>query len=101
MDVDLKLLNQVEGDWVEEDMAMDPTDTTNECTEKEVGQDYSTWDEYFKNIVVCGCSICHGKKQFKRAIVQRHYINYDLPVGGMPLTVNLNPIGIAVRNFQI
>ena len=25
---------------VEEDMTMDPPDTTNNCTEKEVGQDY-------------------------------------------------------------
>jgi hypothetical protein len=26
--------------WVEEDMTMDPPDTTNNYTEKEVGQDY-------------------------------------------------------------
>ena len=26
--------------WVEEDMTMDPPDTTNNCTENEVGQDY-------------------------------------------------------------
>lgn len=50
------------GQWVEEDMTMDPADTTNDCTEQEVGQDYSTWDEYFEKIVVCGCFVCHGKK---------------------------------------
>jgi hypothetical protein len=24
-------------------------------SEEEVGQDYSTWDQYFEKIVVCGC----------------------------------------------
>jgi len=47
---------------VEEDMTMDPIDTTNECIEQEVGQDYITWDEYFEKIVVCGCFVCCGKK---------------------------------------
>ena len=47
---------------MEEDMTMDPPDTTNDCTKEEVSQEYSTWDEYFEKIVVCGCSKCHGKK---------------------------------------
>jgi hypothetical protein len=50
---------------VEEDMTMDPPETKNECTKEEVSQEYSTWDEYFEKIVVCGCSKCHGKKPFK------------------------------------
>ena len=82
-------------------MTVDPVDTTNECTKQEVGQDYSTWDEYFEKIVVCGCSVCHGKKQFKWGIVQRHYINDELLVGSMPPTINSNPIGVVVRNFPI
>jgi hypothetical protein len=53
------------GQWVEEDMTMDPTDTTNDFTEKEVGLEYSTWDEYFEKIGVCGCYVCCGKKQLK------------------------------------
>ena len=72
--------------WVEEDITMDPPNTTNDCTEEEVSQEYSTWDEYFEKIVVCGCSKCHGKKQFKCTIVQRHYIDDELPVGSMPPT---------------
>jgi hypothetical protein len=44
---------------------MDPLDTTNDYIEQEVGLDYSRWGEYFEKIVVCGCSICRGKKQFK------------------------------------
>jgi len=43
-------------------MTIDPPYTTNDCTEEEVSQDYSTWDEYFEKIVVCGCSKCCGKK---------------------------------------
>jgi hypothetical protein len=50
---------------VEEDITMDLVDTTNDCTEQEVGLDYITWDEYFEKTVFCGCSICRGKKQFK------------------------------------
>lgn len=46
--------------WVEEDMTMDIEDTTNDCTEQEVGQDYSTWDEYFEKIIVYGYSIFCG-----------------------------------------
>jgi len=87
--------------WVEEDMTMDHVDPTNSCTEAEVGQYYSTWDEYFEKIVVCGCSICRGKKQFKRAIVQRHYTYDELPVGSMPPIIDSNPIGIVVKNFSI
>jgi hypothetical protein len=86
---------------VEEDMTMDPPNTTNDCTEEEVSQEYSTWDEYFEKIVVCGCSKCHGKKQFKRAIVQRHYIDDELLVGSMSPTIDSNPIGIVVRIFLI
>ena len=67
---------------------MDPLDTTNDCTEEEVSQEYSTWDEYFEKIVVCGCSICHGKKQFKWVIVQIHYIDDEIPVGSMPPTID-------------
>ena len=48
--------------WVEEDMRMDPLDTTNDYTKEEVSQEYSTSDEYFEKIVVCGCSKCRGKK---------------------------------------
>ena len=86
---------------MEEDMTMDPLDTTNDCTEEEVGQDYSTWDEYFEKIVACGCSKCRGKKQFKNKIVQRHYIDDETPMGSMPPTIYLNPIGIVVRIFPI
>ena len=82
-------------------MTMDLADTTNDCTKKEVGLEYSTWDEYFEKIVVCGCSVCRGKKQFKRAIVQKHYIDDELLVGSMPPIVDSNPIGIVVRNFPI
>ena len=82
-------------------MAMDPPDTTNDCTEEEVSQEYGTWDEYFEKIIVCGCSKCCGKKQFKWAIVQRHYIDDELQVGIMPPTIDSNPIGIVVRNFPI
>ena len=39
------------GQWVEEDMTMDPIDTTNDCTEQEVGLEYSTWDEYFEKLL--------------------------------------------------
>jgi hypothetical protein len=46
-------------------MTMNPLYTTNDCTEEEVGQDCTTWDEYFEKIVICGCSICCGNKQFK------------------------------------
>ena len=45
MDMDLN--------WLE-DMTMDPIDTTNDCNEEEVSQNYSTWDEYYEKIVVCG-----------------------------------------------
>ena len=96
-----KTIKSRRGQWVEEDMTMDPPDTTNDCTEEEVSQEYSTWDEYFEKIVVCGCSKCRGKKQFKRAIVQRHYIDDELPVGIMPPTIDSNPIGIVVRIFPI
>ena len=51
--------------WVKEDMTMDPAQTTNDCTEKEVGLEYSTWYEYFEKIGVCGCYVCCGKKQLK------------------------------------
>ena len=30
---------------------MDPPDTTNDCTEEEVSQEYSTWDEYFEKLL--------------------------------------------------
>jgi len=60
-----KTIKSRRGQWVEEDMTMDPTHTTNDCTEQEVGLECSTWDEYFEKIVVCGCSVCRGKKQFK------------------------------------
>jgi hypothetical protein len=86
---------------VEEDMTMDIADTTNYCTKQEVGEDYSTWDEYFEKIVVCGCYVCCGKKKFKRAIVQRHCIDYELPMGSMPPTIDSNKIIIVVRNFPI
>jgi hypothetical protein len=46
-------------------MTMDLGDTKYYCTQQEVGLDYSTWDEYFDKIVVCGCYVCRGKKQFK------------------------------------
>jgi hypothetical protein len=36
---------------VEEDMTMDPPDTTNDCTKQEVGLEYSTWDEYFEKLL--------------------------------------------------
>ena len=45
--------------------------------------------------------MCRGKKQFKQAIVQRNYIDDELPVGSMPPIVNSNPIGSVVRNFLI
>ena len=48
-----KTVKSRRGQWVEEDMTMDPVDTTNDCIEQEVVQDYSTWDEYFEKIVVC------------------------------------------------
>ena len=96
-----KTIKSHRGQWVEEDMTMDLADTTNDCTEQEVGLEYSTQDEYFEKIVVCGCSVCHGKKQFKRVIVQRHYIDDELPVCSMPPTIDSNPIGIVVRNFPI
>ena len=82
-------------------MTMDPLDTTNDYIEQEVGLDYSGWGEYFEKIVVCGCSICRGKKQFKRVIVQRHYIDDELLVGSMPPIIYSNTIGIVVRNFPI
>jgi hypothetical protein len=84
---------------VEEDMTIDPPNTINNCTEEEVGQNYSTWDEYFEKIVVCGCSICRGKKQFKQVIVQRKNIDDELPVGGIPPIINSNPIGVVVISF--
>ena len=87
--------------WVEEDMTTDPPDTRNDWTKEEVSQEYSTWDEYFEKIVVCGCSKCHGMKQFKRVIVQRHYIDDELPMGIMPPTIDSNTIGIVVRIFPI
>lgn len=96
-----KTIKSRRGQWVEEDMTMDPRDTTNDCAEEEVNQEYSTWDEYFDKIVVSGYSKCRGKKQFKRAIVQRHYIDDELPVGIMPPTIYSNPIGIVVRIFPI
>ena len=58
-------------------------------------------DEYFKKIVICGCFLCRRKKQFKRTIVQRHYIDDELPVVIMPPTIDSNPIGIVVRIFPI
>ena len=60
-----KTIKSRRGQWVEEDMTMDPIETTNDCIKEEVSQDYSTWVEYFEKIVVCGCSKCRGKKQFK------------------------------------
>jgi hypothetical protein len=60
-----KTIKSHRGQWVEEDMTMDHVDTTNDCIEQEVGIDYSTWDEYFEKIVVCGWFVCRGKKQFK------------------------------------
>ena len=80
---------------------MDPPNTTNNCTEEEVVEDYSTWDEYFEKIVVCRCSMCRGKKQFKWAIVQIHYIDDELPLGSMPSTIDSNTIGIVLRNYPI
>ena len=80
---------------------MDPLDTTNDCIEEEVSQEYSTCDEYFEKIVVSGFSKCCGKKQFKRAIVQGHYIDDEFPVGIMPPIIDSNPIGIVVRIFPI
>ena len=50
-----KTIKSHRGQWVEEDMTMDPPDTTNDYTEEEVNQEYSTWDEYFEKIVVRGC----------------------------------------------
>jgi len=96
-----KSIKSHRGQWVEEDMTMDLANTTSDCTKQEVGLEYSTWDEYFEKIVVCGCFVCRGKKQFKRVIVQRHYIDDELSVGSMPPTINSNPIGIVVRNFPI
>ena len=75
-------------------MIVDPIDTRNECIQQEVDQYYTTWDEYFEKMFVCGCSICRGKKQFKQGIIQRNYINDNLPVGIIPSTIDLNPIGI-------
>ena len=49
---------------MEENKAMDAEDTTNYCTEQEVGEHDSTLDEYFEKIIVCKYLICHGKKQF-------------------------------------
>jgi uncharacterized protein with LGFP repeats len=96
-----KTVKSRRGQWVEEDMTMDHADTTNDFTKKKVDLDYTTWDEYFEKIVVCGCFVCRGKKQFKRAIVQRHYIYDELPMGNMPPIIVSNPIGIVVRNFPI
>ena len=79
---------------------MDPPDTTNYYTKEEVSQEYSTWDEYFEKIVVCGCFKCRGKKQFKRVIVQRHYIDDELPMGSMPPTIDSNPIGIFGKDIS-
>jgi hypothetical protein len=59
------------------------------------------WDEYYEKIVVCGCSVCYGRKQLKWVIVQRHYIGDELPVGSMSHTIDSNPIGIVVTNFPI
>ena len=36
---------------------------------QEVGEDYSRLDEYFQKNVVYGCFMCHGKRQFKQAVV--------------------------------
>ena len=80
---------------------MDPIDTTNDCTKEEVSQYYSTWDEYFEKTVVCRCSKCRGKKQFKRVTVQRHYIYDELPVDSTTPIIDSNQIGIVVRNFPI
>ena len=40
-----KTIKSRRGQWVEEDMTMDPPDTTNDYNEEEVSQEYSTWDE--------------------------------------------------------
>ena len=82
---------------MEEDMTTDSTYTIEaQHTEQKVGNYYSTWDEYFEKNVICGCYECRGKKEFKRNIVQRHYINDDLQVGTMPPTIDSAPIGIVV-----
>lgn len=46
-----KTVKSQRGQWMEEDMRMDPPDTTNDCIEQEVSQDYSTWDEYFEKLL--------------------------------------------------
>ena len=63
-----KTIKSHRGQWVEEDMTMDPANRTKDCIDKEVGEDYNTWDEYFEKIFLCGCFVCQEKKQFKRAI---------------------------------
>ena len=71
--------------WVKEDILMEYVDTTrNEYTQQEVGHDYNTRDKYLETIVFLACFVCHGNKEFKWRIIQRYYINHDLPVGSMP-----------------
>ena len=89
------------GKWVEEDMTMDPANTTNNCIEQEVGLEYSTWDEYFEKIVVCKWYVFRVNKQFKWAIVQINYIDDEITMDSMPPTINSNLVGIIVRNFPI
>ena len=96
-----KIAKSCRQQWVEEDMTMDPLDTTNDCTKEEVSQDYSTWDEYFEKSVVYGCFKCCGKKQLKVEIVQRHYIDDEILMGSMPSIIDSNPTGIVVMNFPL
>jgi hypothetical protein len=58
-----KTVKSRRGKWVEEDITMDPVDTTNDCIEQKIGQDYNTWDEYFDKIVICGYFVCRENKQ--------------------------------------
>ena len=60
-----KTMKSHRGQWLEDDMTIDPTNTTNDRTEQQIGQELSTWDEYFEKIVVFECYVCRGKKQFK------------------------------------
>ena len=71
------------------------------CRHNKWEYDNGSWDEYFEKIVVCGCSVCHEKKQFKWGIVQIHYINDELPMGNMPHTIDWNSLGIVLRNFTL
>ena len=82
---------------MEEYMTMDSTNTIEaQHTKHEVNNDDSIWDEYFNKIIVCGYYECRGKKEFKRGIVQRHYINDDLQVCTMNPTIDSDLIGIVV-----